>query len=162
MNQQELLDRLYKIKEDVKSQLKRNSIVVPVKTKNGIKLDEYEIVKEEGGFSIYDRYSETKYKNINYLQTAVLIANNLALNKPIKNYWIVDDLSSGSCDFDIQLYENRFKKSLKNNDIFGLNHYNSRLQETKIKKKQRFKSISSDYNQFLRNIKSQQKSNKYS
>jgi hypothetical protein len=162
MNQDELLKRLHKLQDAVKFSLRKQGLVVPIKTGRGLKLDSYEIVLTDTGYTIYNRWGEEEYQFINYLQTAVLVANCLALEKPIKPQWLMCDKQAGATDFDIKLYEDRFRKSMKKKDMFGIHHYNNRLTETKLKHKHQIRVIDSAYSTLLQSLKRIEKSNKYS
>jgi hypothetical protein len=160
MNQNELVSRLCKIKDDVKTHLKKNGVVVPVKTNKGVKLDDYEIVLESNGYRIYNRWNEVEIDNINYLQTAVLSANNLALKKQAQADLISEDMRAGAAEFDCKVFERRLKQSLANNDVFGMQHYSVRLAETKRKQKHHFKVIDNNYQRLLTTLKGLGKTNK--
>jgi hypothetical protein len=160
MNQNDLVNRLCKIKDDVKSKLKKSGVVVPVKTNRGIKLDDFEIILEDNRYRIYNRWQEVEVDNINYLQTAVLAANNLALKKQVQLDILAEDMRAGAADFDRQIFEKRFKKSLAANDLFGMQHYSVQLSETKRKHKQYFTTIENNYQRLLTTLTVLGKTNK--
>jgi hypothetical protein len=160
MNQNELVNRLCKIKDDVKSKLKKNGVIVPVKTNKGIKIDDFEIILEDNRYRIYNRWQEVEIDNINYLQTAVLAANNLALKKQPQLDILAEDMRAGAADFDRQVFERRFKKSLATNDLFGMQHYSVQLNETKIKHKKHFSIIENNYQRLLTTLNVLGKTNK--
>lgn len=157
-----LVERLQSLKEKVKANLRSKGVVVPVKTAQGLKLDTYEIVLEATGYVIYDKYKEKVYYNLYYLQTAVLIANALASGRTVKNEWVTDDRAAGVSEFDKNLYEHRFNSSLKKKDLFGIQHYNTRLTESKLKHKNYMNSLNTSYMKFINSLKSFEKINKYS
>jgi len=157
-----LIQKLQSLKNKVKDNLRTKGIVVPIKTVRGLKLDDYEIVLESSGYSIYDKYKEKVYFNLYYLQTAILIANALASKRTIKNEWITDDRAAGVSEFDKNLFEQRFNSSLKKKDLFGIQHYHIRLTESKIKHKTYMDSLNISYTRLLNSLRSIEKSNKYS
>lgn len=162
MKQEDLLQQLQNVKKVVKNSLRQKGIVVPVKTKRGLKLDDYEIVEDENGYHILDKWRVKCYSNIHYIQTAVLVANTMALKRTVKDEWLRHDAVAGSTDFDMKVFNRRFQSSVKNKDMFGILHYQTRLFETKLKHKSHIKEINSAYDRLLSGVKSLEKSNKYS
>lgn len=162
MKEDQVLQKLQSLKNVVKQSLRTKGVIVPVKTKRGLKLDNYEIVLEDTGYVIYDKFQDKVYFNLYYLQTAILIANALALGRTVKNEWIIDDRTAGVADFDMKLYETRYFSSVKKKDIFGMTHYHTRFTESKIKHQNYFSSLNSAYHGLLNTLKSIEKSTKYS
>lgn len=160
MNENELMNRLHKIKDEVKANLRKNGVVAPVKTSRGIKLDDYEIVLEKKGYKILNKWKEIEVDNINYLQTAVMVANSLALKKHIPSNLLFEDMKAGAADFDVRIFEQRYDKSIKNRDIFGMQHYSIRLLETKIKFKSHFSQIEKSYQRLINTMQVTRKTNK--
>ncbi len=163
MNKEEqVLLKLQSLKNAVKKSLREKGVVVPVKTSKGLKLEDYEIVLEDAGYVIYDRFQDKIYKNLYYLQTAILVANALATGRTIRNEWLVNDKTAGVADFDMKLFEARYSSSAKKKDIFGMTHYQTRLTESRIKYKNYIASLNNSYHGLLNTLKSIEKSNKYS
>ena len=162
IKEDQVLQKLQSLKNAVKKSLREKGVVVPVKTANGLKLDDYEIVLEEAGYVIYDKFQDKLYKNLYYLQTAVLVANALALKRSVRHEWIVNDRTAGVADFDMKLFETRYSSSVKKKDIFGMTHYHTRFTESKIKHKSYMNSLNNSYMALLNTLKSIEKSNKYS
>ncbi len=160
MNEKELLSRLQKLKEDVKNNLKQQGVVLPVKTAKGIRLDNYEIRLEKSRYRIFNKWNEIEVDNINYLQTAVIIANNLALKKQTLDVILSEDMRAGAAEFDLKVFENRFQKSLKNHDVFGIQHYGVRMTETRRKYKHHYNAIENVYQRLLKSLKVSGKTNK--
>mgnify|MGYP003339594306 FL=1 len=78
----ELYNKIQKLSEDVRLDLERKGVVVPVKNKDGtISVGYYKIVKNDNGYSILNHAGLPEVDGINLPQTAVLIANSLALGK---------------------------------------------------------------------------------
>lgn len=162
IKEDQVLQKLQSLKNVVKDSLRKKGVVVPVKTKRGLKLDNYEIVLEDAGYVIYDKFQDKVYKNLYYQQTAVLLANAMALGRTIKNEWIINDRTAGVADFDMQLFETRYANSAKKKDIFGMTHYHTRFTESRIKHKSYMSSLNNAYFGLLNTLKSIEKSNKYS
>lgn len=162
IKEEHVLQKLQSLKNAVKISLRKKGVVVPIKTKTGLKLDDYEIVLEQSGYTIYDKFRDSVYKNLYYLQTAVLVANALALRKEVKNDWIIDDRTAGVADFDMKLFEYRYTSSVKKKDMFGIQHYHTRFTESKLKHTSYINSLNNSYFRLLNTLKSIEKSNKYS
>jgi hypothetical protein len=162
IKEDQVLQKLQSLKNTVKESLRKKGVIVPVKTKRGLKLDDYEIILEESGYVVYDKYQEKIHKNLYFLQTAVLVANSLALRKDVRNEWLTDDRTAGVADFDMKLYETRVTSSVKKKDMFGIQHYQTRLTESKLKYKNYIDSLNNSYFKLLNTLKSIEKSNKYS
>lgn len=160
MNENELLNRLNKLKDEVKANLRKNGVVTPVKTSKGIRLDDYEIILVKSGYQILNKWREVEVDNVNYLQTAVMVANSLALKKHIPSNIIFEDMKAGAAEFDVKIFEKRFDKSLKNKDMFGVQHYSIRLWETKNRFKSHFNEIDKQYKRLMNNLQASKKTNK--
>lgn len=162
IKEDQVLQKLQSLKNVVKKSLREKGVIVPVRTSRGLKLDNYEIVLEDTGYVIYDKFQDKIYFNLYYLQTAVLLANALALGRTIKNEWIINDRTAGVADFDMHLFETRYASSVKRKDIFGMQHYHTRFTESKIKHKAYMNSLNNSYLSLLNTLKSIEKSAKYS
>lgn len=162
MNQTQVLQKLETVKSAVKKSLREQGVVVPVKTDKGVKIDQYEIVESPTGFNILDKWHEPQYSNIYFMQTAVVVANALALNRAVKREWLIHDAIAGSADFDLKVFDRRYQSSVKKKDFFGIEYYRTRLTETKLKYKSHMNELNSAYSRLINGIKSLEKNNKYS
>lgn len=87
----------YEVKEDLRSR----GIVVPVSTHAGVRLGNYTVVKSATGFySVIDPRNRAVYEKINLPQTALLLANDLALGKWGSIGLIEVDKEYGFSDFE--------------------------------------------------------------
>lgn len=154
------LNVLNNMSSKVKDSFKKNGIIVPVKTDRGIKIENYEIVKVDQGYTIFNSWGEIETGPLNYLKTAVVIANNLAFKKLENKQLVLEDRIAGSTEFDSRLFEQRLSKSLKINDEFGINFYSIRMVEAKEKHKRHIHSINSQYDKLIFKLKMLEKSNK--
>lgn len=161
MKQTQVLEKLQAVKGVVKKALREKGVVVPVKTSRGLKLDEFEIVEEVTGFSVLDKWKEKQYSKLYFMQTAVVIANALALNKQVKKEWVIHDAIAGSADFDLKVFDKRYQSSVKKNDGFGIDFYSTRIFETKLKFKTHIEELNSAYSRLVNSVKSLDKNNKY-
>jgi hypothetical protein len=160
MEQDALLNKLQSLKQAVKLSLRQKGVVVPIKTKRGLQLDDYEIVLLEDGYAILDKWKEPIHKNISYMKTAVIVANAIALKRAVKPEWLQDDKIAGYTEFDIKLFDKRYTKSSKQQDVFGMSHYSIRLSESKLKHKNHIDNVNSTYLRLLNTVKSLEKTAK--
>jgi hypothetical protein len=111
----DLFKKIVKLSDDVKENLRRKGIVVPIENDDGsITIGDFKIVKtSQGFFNILDRHKEHVVENINLPQTAVLVANGLALGK-WKDDKVIDlDQKYGYALFEEQLHKRAVEKSNK-------------------------------------------------
>jgi hypothetical protein len=118
-----IFNKIKKISDDVKLQLKKKGVVLPVENKDGsINLGQYRIDKNIFGlYEISNRYNESIVKNLNLPQSAILIANGLALGNILDIQTIDLDRQYGNAVFKEQLHkkaaEKNNKKSLEYTDL---------------------------------------------
>lgn len=161
MKQHQVLEKLQAVKGAVKKSLREKGVVVPVKTSHGIKLDDFEIVEDATGFSVLDKFKEKQYSKLYFVQTAVVIANALALNRQVKREWVIHDAIAGSADFDLKVFDKRYQSSVKKKDGFGIDFYSTRIFETRLKFKTHMEELNSAYSRLVTSVKSLDKNNKY-
>lgn len=111
----DLFKKIAKLSEEVKNDLRKKGIVVPIENDDGtINVGSYKIVKKSSGYySVINRSGEEFVSNINLPQTAVIIANNLALGKFQDNNIIETDRRYGYALFDEILHKQAVDKSSK-------------------------------------------------
>jgi len=104
-------DQLYKsfrnLAETVKTDLRKKGIVIPVKNSDGsITLDRFTITKQDGFYYIKDRQGEVIVDKINLPQSAILMANGLALGR-----WLDDRIFNLDKEYGFRMFEtDLFKK----------------------------------------------------
>ncbi len=112
--QKNLIEKVQTIADSVKQDLRKKGVVVPVKHKDGsIGFDDFLMIKKNDGFYVTkDRrvYAE----KLNLPQTAIIIANNLALGRGIDDKLIENDRWYGYRAFDEEVYTKSASNSLKN------------------------------------------------
>lgn len=114
INEKEIYSKLEQINKNVKEQLRKKGIIVPVKTKSGtIKVGRYYIQKNSGFYEIADYTNEIIVKQINLPQSAALLANKLALGKFIDSTILEADRKYGHAAFEQELQERLAKKYMK-------------------------------------------------
>lgn len=106
--------KLELLSDQVKGQLKKKGIVVPLKNDDeSISLGHYTIVKRDNFYIILDYAGEVVVDKINLPQSAILIANNLALGKLLDNNTLNLDRCYGYAEFEEQLHLRMAEKNLK-------------------------------------------------
>jgi hypothetical protein len=153
INEHELITKLSTVSKSIKDQLKKKGVVVPVKTKRGISLDDYAITKKVTGYTVENKYGDAVYENLYYVQTAVVLANSLALKKAIRPDLVLDDAKAGANEFDLMLYKHRLKSAINKQDEFKMGHYQTRAIESDLLYKKHFTSINSAYQSIMNAIK---------
>lgn len=110
---------LERIASEVKQDLRRRGLIIPVKEKDGtITVEGYRIVKELTGFyTVTDTRNQPIVTNINLPQTAALLANDLALGR-----WLNTDILNQDRHYGYNTFEETISKlhahtSLKKKNI---------------------------------------------
>lgn len=100
-----LIQRIEHLSKKVKENLRRKGMIVPVTNPDkSISLGHYRVVKRPSGFyTILDYGNEVVVDNINLPQTAVLVANGLALGKFLNKQLIEKDKFYGYAAFEEDL-----------------------------------------------------------
>lgn len=147
----ELYKKITELNNSVKNDLKKNGFIVPILLNdNKIKIGNFIINKNtKGFFEIKDRKNKVFIENINLAQTAILIANKLALGK-----WANDDLlkldkNYGYLLFDEQVYLRSKQQGIKNKNFDKVDIMNHRLDKLKTKKEYLKNSILINYQKLL-------------
>ena len=161
INESQVIEKLSAVSKSFKEQLKKKGVIVPVKTKKGLNIDGYRVEKNKAGFSIYNSFDIELYSNLYYIQTAVVIANCLALKKAVRPTLVQDDAKAGANEFDMELYQFRLKAALKQKDEFKIGHYQTRATESKLYYTKHINPINSAYFSLVNAIKSTAPNNKY-
>ena len=134
----ELFKKFAAIGQEVKDSFLRKGVVIPVQNDNGtISVGTYTITKdpETGLFSVLDYSGEVKLDLINLPQTAILVANNLALGR-FPDYNLIElDKRYGYALFEEELHKRTFKRSLKK----SLDKYDISLSKSVLFKQRRKK-----------------------
>lgn len=134
----DIYKKIIRISNDVKNDLRKKGIMVPVKNPDGsISIGLFKIVKTELGYTVLDRLDEPVVEQINLPQSAVLIANNLALGKFKDDTVIYKDRHYGYALFEEMLHkravEKSNKKSLEYFDLMLTKHLISKAKKEHYK-----------------------------
>lgn len=109
----DLYKKIVQLSNEVKQELRKKGLVVPNRNKDGsITLGSFTIVKDKENFyNILDKNGSTVLRNINLPQSAVLLANSLALGKQIDYSIVSKDRSYGFAVFEETLTKKAASKS---------------------------------------------------
>ena len=109
----ELYKKIIQLSNEVKQELRKKGLIVPSRNKDGsISMGKFTIVNDKENFyNIIDNRGLTLVKNINLPQTAVLLANSLALGKQVDDQIIGKDRSYGFAVFEEALTKRAISKT---------------------------------------------------
>lgn len=149
-NQKNLFEQFSKLARNVKQDFKTKGLIVPSRAANGeIQVGDFTIFKRDHRYYVRNN-KETVAGPLNLAQTAVLVANDLALGKHIDTVLVRNDTWYGYREFDERVANNIVEQALKEKDYdrADLSRYKAILaQEQKLQYK---KSIESRYNKLYR------------
>lgn len=144
--QKDLVEKVHTLAEHVKQDLRKKGVVVPTKHKDGsIQFDEYLMVREADGFHIYQRKTHL-VGPINLAQTAIVIANGLALGRQADPKLIENDRWYGFKSFDEEVFTKSANNSLKNKNYDKADWCFTRASIAKQQKESYRSGIMSQFN----------------
>jgi len=111
----DLYQKIEILNQTVVEKLRRQGIVLPVKTTTGtVSIGKYFIEKNKNGsFEIVTRRGDHIVSDINLPQTAALVANNLALGKWLDRDLLAVDQKYGHASFDELVHQKSAERSIK-------------------------------------------------
>ncbi len=111
----EVYKKIVRLSDEVKQDLRDKGVVVPTKNDDGtISVGTFKIVKKSNGFyAIVDRWNDVIIDSINLPQTAIVLANGLALGKFKDTQIINADRHYGYALFEEMLHQRAVEKSAK-------------------------------------------------
>lgn len=136
----DLYKKMIKLSDGVKQELRKKGIAVPTKNTDGsVSVGTFKIIKSDGGFySIVDSHREVIVDGINLPQTAVIVANGLALGKFKDSEVINYDKRYGYALFEETMHkqaiENSSKRSLEYFDLAMTKYSIARAKKENYKK----------------------------
>jgi hypothetical protein len=132
---------------DVKHKLRHKGLVVPVKNQDGtITLDRYTIVKDLDGYTILDYDNEVLIQRINLPQTAIIVANKMALGRHRDTELLDIDRQYGYCDFQEKLY----RKAMPHTDLERFSIYMTKYELAQVKKQQFKQQIARSFEKLIK------------
>lgn len=113
-----LYKKIENLASTVKQDFKKKGVVIPQRLKDGsIQLGEYLIVKEHGVYYVKHKRGVRIEGPLNLAQTAVILANDLALGKMADSNLLNNDRWYGFKDFDETTFKHHAANALKRKDV---------------------------------------------
>jgi len=105
------------LSDEIKKEFRRKGFVIPTTNDDGsIRLGVFNVVKTNSGFyQIQDIKGKLVIDNINLPQTAVILANDMALGRIVNSDLIKKDQMYGYAFFEEQLHKKSAEKYRSNN-----------------------------------------------
>lgn len=111
-----LLNKFQEINQQVKIKLKKKGFVLPTRNQDGsISVGKYSIHKKKKLFYIKDKNGDIVVKNINLPQSAITIANNLALTNYIDKLRVEMDYKYGYATSDNLVHRQKALNYIRKN-----------------------------------------------
>jgi hypothetical protein len=103
--------RLKELTRKIKNEFKAKGFAIPTRHDEGmIRVGSYLIVKEDNFYKIISKSNEVIAEFINLPQTAIVVANELALKHTLNTKILEEDAEYGYAYFEDQLYKRALKK----------------------------------------------------
>lgn len=147
----DLYSKIQRLNKDIKRELFNKGIVVPIKSKNGdIRIGTYFIKKiTQSFYNIYNYKNHLVLTGINLPQTAILIANKLALGKWLDTDLLALDKKYGYAAFDELVHRRSFLLNKKQKNYLKCEIMQIKIDSAKHKKDYYKKSITINYQKLL-------------
>ena len=148
----DLYHKIEMLDNDVKEKLRKQGIVVPVRSNNGsVRIGRYSIEKLKTGFySVTNYRGEMVVENINLPQTAALVANRLALGKPFDDEIVMVDRRYGHAEFDELVHNQLADKNIKLKDYDKAEVMLAKSAVAKYRKDEFKKTITKGFEKLLK------------
>jgi hypothetical protein len=150
LNKNQIFNKVEKIARAVKEELRTKGYVVPVKEKDGsINLDGVRVRKVKNTFySIFDKRNRPIVENLNSMESAIVIANKIALGREIDDKLIEVDRKYGFHSFKLEIATSRLEKAAKYSEswfYYDMRRQTAQEQTKKYKEviQQSFKKLTS-------------------
>lgn len=114
----QLFKKVEQLAEGVKQDFRAKGLVIPIKEDDGsVRFDQYKVIKNKKGFyTILNSSDFVIYDHINLPQTAIILANNLAIGKWADRELIYNDQQYGFNIFEEEQYKKIADASSKKQD----------------------------------------------
>lgn len=100
-NPQKIFEQVRDLADQVKHDLKKKGLVVPAKDSNGnVVVGDYRIIKKDIFYYVYNKRNQAVTPPLNLAQTAIVIANKLALGYYVDDALVKIDRDYGYKAFD--------------------------------------------------------------
>lgn len=146
-----IYQKIQHINRDVKDNLRRKGFIYPVKKSDGtVVVGNYLIKKNSNNFfDIFDKNQTIILQDINLAESAILIANELALTNCVNSVKINVDRQYGYTMFDIKRYDHSIKSLFKKQNFDRLDLMIAKKSSAMFKAKRLKSIIQSDYEKLL-------------
>jgi hypothetical protein len=143
---EDLYNKIQKISENVRKELRSKGLVVPVQNSDGtVGIGPFSIKRDQYGYyAILDHTNDPIITGINLPQTAILVANRMALSYYRDDALLADDRRYGYADFEEALY----KRGSKDLDRYGV--YLSKYSQSRLKKQTYKRSITNSFQKLVK------------
>ena len=150
-NQKKLFEQFTKLARSVKQDFKNKGLVVPSRTAGGdIQIGNYVIFKKEQRYYIRNKDKEVVAGPLNLAQTAVVVANDLALGRLIDRKLINDDAWYGYKEFDELVANTIAEHAQQEHDVEKAEFNQYKAMEAKHRKLEYKKNIDARYNKLCK------------
>jgi len=146
-----IYQKIHNLNRDVKDKLRRRGFVSPILQSDGsIIVGQFRIKKNQNNFfDIEDKDQKKIIFDINLPESAILIANDLALTNCLNSVKISIDKQYGYVLFDITRYNHNIKNLLKKQNYEKVDLMIAKKSSAVYKAKQLKNVIESDYKKLL-------------
>lgn len=153
ITEKQLFDKIENLTKTVKQEFRKKGIVLPSRDRSGnIHIGSYTAVKDNNAWYVKDRRGAAVAGPLNLAQTAIVIANDLALGRLVDYDLVNNDRWYGFKAFDEYAAKIHADKALKNHDADRAG-YNLELATIAGEKKNYYrKSIDSRFSKLCRLI----------
>lgn len=144
-----IIKKIVNLSKQVTNEFQQKGIAIPVKNDDGsITVGNFSIVKIDNFYYIQGSNKENIISKINLPQTAILLANGLALGKFFDTNLYQKDQNYGYALFEEILYSARSKRKNIDKNWF----YSIKLNDAKTKKEFYKKTITGSFEKLYQNI----------
>lgn len=145
-----IYETLTEINSKVKQNLRQKGLVVPIQLDDGsIKIGTYIVNKNNNGFFEIKSKKELIVSQINLAQTALIVANKLALGKWLDNELLDLDRKYGYAFFEEQVSIRSKNNSIKNKNLGRVDIMENKLIKAKLKKNYFKKTIIDNFRKLV-------------
>lgn len=147
-----LFEKFEKLARSVKQEFKNKGLVIPMRKPDGsIQVGEFLVVKRNTFYYIKDSHSGNEIAGpLNLAQTAIVVANDLALGKMADPVLLNQDQWYGYKEFDEQVATASAEKAKKDHDVDRADFSLYKASVAREKKVQYKKTIESRFNKLYR------------
>ena len=139
--------KILKINKRVRGELQSKGLVVPVENNDGsISIGPYSIAKDSNGhYNILDHWNDVVVKGINLPQTAIIVANKMALSHNRDDKLLDIDRKYGYADFEETLY----KRNMPTTTYDRFDVYVSKYNQAHHKRKEYKNTITNSFQKLV-------------